>query len=77
MIRPRLLGYVRELGISEEARGAGLGTLLMKAAEDWAQSGGAEAMMVDTGARNTLAQRFYREHMGYRDIGLILIKPLA
>jgi len=28
--------------------------------------GGAPAMMVDTGAKNSQAQRFYRERMGYR-----------
>jgi hypothetical protein len=52
MIRPRLLGYVRELGVSEDARGTGI-------------------------AKNSQAQRFYRERMGYRDIGVILIKPLS
>ena len=39
--------------------------------------GGAQAMMVDTGARNLQAQRFYRARMGYRDIGVMLIKPLS
>ena len=66
MIRPRLLGYVRELGVSEDARGSGLGSRLMEAAEEWACLAGAQAMMVDTGARNSQAQRFYRERMGYR-----------
>ena len=77
MIRPRLLGYVRELGVTEDARGNGVGTVLMEAAEDWARSAGAEAMMVDTGSRNTLAQRFYRRRLGYREIGVVLIKPLS
>jgi GNAT superfamily N-acetyltransferase len=77
MIKPRLLGYVRELGVSEDARGTGIGSQLMEAAEEWARSAGAQAMMVDTGAKNSQAQRFYRERMGYRDIGVILIKPLS
>jgi hypothetical protein len=49
----------------------------MQAAEAWARLAGAQAMMVDTGAKNSQAQRFYRERMGYRDIGVILIKPLS
>jgi GNAT superfamily N-acetyltransferase len=77
MLKPRLLGYVRELGVSEDARGTGLGSQLMEAAEAWARLAGAQAMMVDTGAKNSQAQRFYRERMGYRDIGVILIKPLS
>jgi GNAT superfamily N-acetyltransferase len=77
MIRPRLLGYVRELGVSEDARGSGLGAQLLEAAEAWACLAGAQAMMVDTGAKNSQAQRFYRERMGYRDIGVMLIKPLS
>jgi GNAT superfamily N-acetyltransferase len=77
MLRPRLLGYVRELGVSEDARGTGIGSQLMEAAEEWACLVGAQAMLVDTGAKNSQAQRFYRARMGYRDIGVILIKPLS
>jgi len=77
MLKPRLLGYVRELGVSEDARGTGIGSQLMQAAEAWARLVGAQAMMVDTGAKNSQAQRFYRERMSYRDIGVILIKPLS
>jgi GNAT superfamily N-acetyltransferase len=77
MVKPRLLGYVRELGVSDDARGSGIGSQLMEAAEEWAWVAGARAMMVDTGAKNSQAQRFYRERMGYRDIGVILIKPLS
>jgi ribosomal protein S18 acetylase RimI-like enzyme len=77
MIRPRLLGYVRELGVAEDARGSGLGSQLLVAAEAWACLAGAQAMMVDTGAKNSQAQRFYRARMGYRDIGVMLIKPLS
>jgi GNAT superfamily N-acetyltransferase len=77
MLKPRLLGYVRELGVSEDARGTGLGSQLLEAAEAWACLAGAQAMMVDTGARSLQAQRFYRARMGYRDIGVMLIKPLS
>jgi GNAT superfamily N-acetyltransferase len=77
MLRPRLLGYVRELGGSKDARGTGLGSQLLAAAEEWACLAGAQAMMVDTGAKNWQAQRFYRQRMGYREIGVMLIKPLS
>jgi GNAT superfamily N-acetyltransferase len=40
MLKPRLLGYVRELGVSEDARGTGLGSQLLEAAEEWACLGG-------------------------------------
>lgn len=77
MLKPRLLGYVGELGVAEDARGTGLGSQLLEAAEHWARLAGAPAMMVDTGAKNSQAQRFYRARMGYRDIGMMLIKPLS
>ena len=77
MLQPRLLGYVRELGVSEDVRGTGLGSQLLEVAEEWACLAGAQAMMVDTGAKNSPAQRFYRARMGYRDIGVMLIKPLS
>jgi hypothetical protein len=33
-------------------------------------------MMLDTGAKNTAARRFYRVRAGYRDIGVVLVKDM-
>jgi GNAT superfamily N-acetyltransferase len=73
MLRRTLVGFVNELAVSEGRRGNGVGAALMAAAEDWAAGAGAEAIMLDTGTKNTGAIRFY-ERLGYRPIGVTLIK---
>jgi GNAT superfamily N-acetyltransferase len=73
MLRRSVVGFVNELAVEEGCRGNGVGAALMAAAEDWAARAGAEALMLDTGAKNEGAIRFY-ERLGYRPIGVTLIK---
>ncbi len=55
-----------DLGISvaPDWRGRGVGTALMRAAEDWARAHGAELMMLNLDASNSGALRLY-ERLGY------------
>jgi aminoglycoside 6'-N-acetyltransferase len=52
------------LAVSPDWRGRGVGSALMRAAEDWARGQGAERMVLDLDANNTGAQRLY-ERLGY------------
>jgi ribosomal protein S18 acetylase RimI-like enzyme len=75
MIRPHVAATV---GIAVRAghRRLGIGTRLMRAAEAWAASRGAEALLLDCHMANAGAIRFY-ERLGYRPHGLIMRRPLA
>jgi ribosomal protein S18 acetylase RimI-like enzyme len=77
MLRRKIGGWVSELGVAETHRGRGVGSRLLQAAEEWLGGRGVEILMLDTGWRNEEAIRFYEQRMGYRRIGLILIKELG
>jgi aminoglycoside 6'-N-acetyltransferase len=55
-----------DLGIvvAPDWRGRGIGTALLRSAEDWARSQGAERMILDLSSANTGALRLY-ERLGY------------
>jgi GNAT superfamily N-acetyltransferase len=74
--QPRTYGYVPELAVAVDARRRGVGAALMAAAEDWARARGCAHVVLDYNARNTDAGRFYRDRLGYRPAGEILIKDL-
>ncbi len=74
--RPDLYGYVAELSVAERARGRGAGAALLRAAEDWARQRGCRYTVLDYNAHNDAAARFYRERMGYRPAGVIVIREL-
>ena len=58
-----------DLFTDSDARGQGVGTLLMNAARDFALSTGAKGMVLETAIDNHAAQRLY-ESLGYkRDSG--------
>ena len=67
-----------QLGISvtSAARGRGVGTALMGAAEDWARAHGAERMDLGVDVANTGAQRLY-ERLGYAVHGHAMSKPIV
>ncbi len=64
------------IGVLDDARDAGVGTVLMAAAENWALERGIRVVILDMSARNTDAQRFY-ERLGYRVSGLFLRKAIG
>lgn len=58
---------VWRVSVTEKARRLGVGTALMRAAEDWARAHGASRMQLVTG--NPVAATFYVERMHYRRPG--------
>jgi GNAT superfamily N-acetyltransferase len=74
--QPRTYGYIPELAVAADARRLGAGAALMAAAEDWARRHGCAYTVLDYNARNADAGRFYRDRLGYRPAGEIVIKDL-
>jgi ribosomal protein S18 acetylase RimI-like enzyme len=58
--------YIGELVVSKTAEGRGVGRALVDAAEDWGRARGRKRVVVDTGASNTPARRFYAA-LGYEE----------
>jgi len=74
MVRPVSAASVG-LAVREDRRGEGVGTALMRFAEQWAAEHGASSMILDMASANGGALRFY-ERLGYETYGLMLRKPL-
>jgi aminoglycoside 6'-N-acetyltransferase len=64
------------LSVAPEWRDRGVGTALMRAAEDWARERGADRIILDLAAANTGAQRLYAR-LGYEVHGLLMDKVLS
>ena len=64
------------LAVAPDWRGRGVGTALMRAAEDWARAQGAERMVLDLNAANEGALRLY-ERLGYTVNSLDMDKPIT
>lgn len=75
--RPERYGYISEVAVAARARRRGVGAALVRAAEDWARDAGCTWMALDYNARNVDARRFYRERLGYRPAGEIVVKELG
>ena len=58
--------YIGELVVARSAEGSGVGRALVGAAEDWGRARGRQRVVVDTGAANTPARRFYAA-LGYEE----------
>ena len=58
--------YIGELVVSKTAEGGGVGRTLVEAAEDWGRARGRRRVVVDTGAANAPARRFYAA-LGFED----------
>lgn len=74
--RPDRYGFVAELAVAAPARGRGAGAALLRAAEEWARAHDCAYTVLDYNARNERADRFYRQRMGYRPAGVIVIKDI-
>lgn len=69
-------GEIAELAVAAHARGHGVGSALVAAAETWARERGCAYTVLDYNARNVDAGRFYRDRLGYRLAGEIVLKKL-
>jgi ribosomal protein S18 acetylase RimI-like enzyme len=67
--------YIGELAVIEEEEGHRIGHILADAAEEWARERGHTLLVLDTGAANTRARRFYT-NLGYREESVRLVKLL-
>ena len=65
--------YVGELAVAEGLEGMGIGRALMAQAEAWAARQGLRFVVLDTGAANDRARRFY-ERLGYAEESIKLVK---
>ena len=63
------------LAVAPDWRGRGVGSALMRAAEDWARAHGAERMVLDLDVHNAGAQRLY-ERLGYEVEALAMDKAI-
>jgi GNAT superfamily N-acetyltransferase len=69
-------GEVAELAVAAHARGRGVGSALVAAAETWARERDCAYAVLDYNALNIDAGRFYRDRLGYRAAGEIVVKKL-
>jgi len=74
--QPLRYGEIAELAVAAHARRRGVGSALVAAAEAWARERGCAYTVLDYNARNVDAGRFYRDRLGYRPAGEIVLKKL-
>jgi GNAT superfamily N-acetyltransferase len=68
--------YLQSLVVTEHARGAGVGSALLRAAEEWATARGAEEMELDHWVFPGDPGGFY-DGAGYRLLSAMRVKPLS
>ena len=69
------LAHVSTLAISESVEGTGVGSALMRAAEEWARAKGYQGLTLNVFEGNIRAREIY-EHLGFRVETLHYVKAL-
>ncbi|MEI7743041.1 MAG: GNAT family N-acetyltransferase [Chloroflexota bacterium] len=64
------------VAVLDEMRGRGIGTALMRAAEEWANLTGIDGLRLEVDVRNVRAERLYRS-LGYHPQTTLMLKPLS
>ncbi|HEX2164890.1 MAG TPA: GNAT family N-acetyltransferase [Thermoanaerobaculia bacterium] len=59
-------GFIHDVAVREDARGAGIAARLMQAATDWLRERGAPRVILWSAAPNETAQRLFRK-LGFRE----------
>jgi GNAT superfamily N-acetyltransferase len=72
---PYSFGYLQSLVVQKSHRSRGIGTLLLRAAEDWAREKGASEMRVETWEFRQGSLPFY-DRAGYRTLRRTLVHGL-
>lgn len=67
--------FVKDLAVTGEAEGQGVGAFLMEAIVAWARARGAAEIMLKTSWYNTRARAFY-ERAGFREDHVALVRRL-
>ncbi len=73
MLRDALIAEI-DIAVLPDYRGAGIGSDLLEAGEQWAAKRGVEYMTVAVHTANVDAARFYQDHHGWRTTGLLMLK---
>jgi GNAT superfamily N-acetyltransferase len=63
------------VAVLDGMRGSGIGTALMRAAEEWANLAGLDGLRLEVDVRNARAERLYRS-LGYHPLTTLMLKPL-
>ncbi|MSV27305.1 MAG: GNAT family N-acetyltransferase [Bryobacterales bacterium] len=76
MHRNLIYCHIVEIAVSSACRGQGIGARLLRTAEEWGSTRGAEFASLEYNAANTRAASFYTDRMGYRVAAHTAIKRL-
>ncbi|GGK42770.1 hypothetical protein GCM10008955_40710 [Deinococcus malanensis] len=67
--------FIKDLAVSEEAEGLGVGRFLLQSIEEWAKARGAVEIMLKASWYNTRARRIY-ERAGFQEDHVALVRRL-
>lgn len=70
------VAWLTALVVAERARGRGVGTRIVKVAEEWARERGASRLALTSALHRTEAHEFYKR-LGYAHTGVRLAKTLG
>jgi ribosomal protein S18 acetylase RimI-like enzyme len=76
MLREPIHCTISEIAVRTRHRNKGIGTELLRAAEDWGRKHGAQSSVLEYHVANTNAKNFYVRRMGYRETSITALKRL-
>jgi ribosomal protein S18 acetylase RimI-like enzyme len=76
MHRDLIYCHIVEIAVSRRCQSQGIGERLLRAAEDWGRTKGAQLASLEFLAANSRAGAFYQQRMGYRVVAMMAVKRL-